>query len=243
MQRSLIFIVLLLFINTISPQAQEYERGISNPVFMPKGQWMLGGALSYKSNKQDNYKFLLIENWEGQSYNIGLTPYAMYTFKDNTGVGAKFSYKRNYLDIGSFNINIDDETSLTLEDYESINQMFYATVFLRNYLAIGDSKRFGLFVDNEISYGYGQSKIISGTGSDLDGTYETINELGIGVIPGLCAFINNTVSLEVAVDVLGINFRKVDQEFNRVETGSLTSSGADFKINLLTLKFGVSIYI
>ena len=121
--------------------------------------------------------------------------------------------------------------------------MFYTTGFLRNYLALGENRRFGLYVDTEISYGFGQSKIVSGADDNINGTFETINELQIGVVPGLCAFINNNAALEVSVDVLGISFRNVQQEFNRVETGSLTTSGADFKINLFTVKFGVSIYL
>ncbi|MBS2210342.1 hypothetical protein KEM09_02970 [Carboxylicivirga mesophila] len=210
---------------------------------MPKGQWMTGGTLSYQTNDQNNFKFLFIENWEGSNYSFRVTPYFMYTFRENTGVGGKFSYKRTFNKIKSFNIKIDDNTSLTLKDYESVSHMFYSTAFLRNYLAIGESRRFGLYVDTELSYGFGQSKIVSGKGADLNGTYETINELQIGVVPGLCAFINNNVALEVSVDVVGISFRNIDQEFNRIDTGSLTTSGANFKIDLFSIKFGVSIYI
>lgn len=236
-------LITLLFIFAYPTIAQEFDRGITNPVFMPKGQWMVGGTMSYKTNNQDNYKFLFIENWDGSSYNFRVTPYFMYTFKENTGVGVKFSYKRTFTDISSFDIKLDDNTSISLNDYESINHMFYTTGFLRNYLALGENKRFGLFVDTELSYGYGQSKMISGTGAELNGTYETINEIQIGVVPGLCAFINDNAALEVSIDVLGLSYKKVNQEFNRVDKGSYTSSGADFKINLLTVKFGVSIYL
>ncbi len=238
-----ILLLLTILISSVSIYAQEFDRGITNPTFMPKGQWMVGGTVSYKTNNQDNYKFLFIENWDGNGYNLKVTPYFLYTFKENTGVGGKFSYKRSHTNISSFNIKIDDNTTISLNDYESINHMFYSTAFLRNYLALGENRRFGLYVDTEVSYGFGQSKIQSGADENINGTYETINELQIGVVPGLCAFINNTAALEVSVDVLGISFRDVQQEFNRVETGSLTTSGADFKINLFTVKFGVSIYI
>lgn len=242
--RAQIFILFLFIIPSFySASSQEFDRGIINPTFMPKGQWMIGGTLSYKTNNQDNYKFLFIENWDGNGYNFKVTPYFLYTFKENTGIGGKFSYKRSYTDISSFNIKIDENTDISLNDYESINHMFYTTGFLRNYLALGENRRFGLYVDTEISYGFGQSKIVSGADDNINGTFETINELQIGVVPGLCAFINNNAALEVSVDVLGISFRNVQQEFNRVETGSLTTSGADFKINLFTVKFGVSIYL
>ncbi len=238
----LIFSVIILLASSFASSAQEFDRGIVNPVFMPKGQWMAGGTISYKTNDQSNFKFLFVENWNGNNYDFRVTPYFLYTFKDNTGIGAKFSYRRTFNQISSFDIKIDDNTSLSLKDYESVSHMFYSTAFLRNYLALGESKRFGLYVDTELSYGFGQSKITSGTGPDLDGTYETINEFQIGVVPGLCAFINDNVALEVSVDVLGISFKNVEQEFNRIDTGSLTSSGANFKIDLFSVKFGVSIY-
>ncbi len=219
------------------------ERHINSPIFVPKGEWMVGGSISYQTNELDNFSFIIIENWNTSSYNFKVTPYFLYTFKDNTGVGAKFSYKRSYNKISSLNIKLDDELSFSIGDYESINQMFYSTGFIRNYLAIGNNKRFGLYVDSELSYGFGQNKIISGKDESLKGTYETINEIHIGVIPGLTAFINGYAALEVAVDVLGINYKKIDQEFNRVDKGSLSTSGANFKINLFSIRFGISIYI
>ncbi|MCY1720044.1 hypothetical protein OU798_06805 [Prolixibacteraceae bacterium Z1-6] len=226
---------------SINTTPTTFKREVENPVFMPKGQWMTGGTFSYKQFNQNDFHFLVLDNWNGQNYNFKVTPYFMYAVKDNTGLGGKFSYRRNLKRIESMQIVID-KTIIDIKATEVLSHMFYGTAFLRSYLGLGDSKRFGLFVDTELTYGMGQGRSKKGLNEEITGTYQTTKEFEIGVVPGLVAFINDYVALEVSVNVLGLNFKKTDQEFNRVDHGSFTSVNTDFKLNLLTLNFGVSIY-
>ena len=89
--------------------------------------------------------------------------------------------------------------------------MISGTGFIRTYIGIGNSKIFGLFNEARLTYGYGRGKLLSGTGKDLEGTYQVINNLQIGMSPGLTAFVSDFAAVEVSVGLMGFNFKWVDQ--------------------------------
>ena len=121
--------------------------------------------------------------------------------------------------------------------------MVSGSFFIRTYLNLGDSKRFGLFNEARVTYGYGQSNVEDGTGDELKGTHQIKQNLNFGVAPGITCFVNNYVAVEAAIDVLGLDFKWYDQKTNQVETGKRTNSGANFKINLLSINLGITFYI
>ena len=67
--------------------------------------------------------------------------------------------------------------------------------------------------------------------------------------PPLCrdlasgAFITNEVALEVSVGLLGFDYQKVVQTTNQVEHSEMEQSGANFKLNIFSIGFGLSFYI
>jgi hypothetical protein len=75
------------------------------------------------------------------------------------------------------------------------------------------------------------------------GTFQNIYGAGLNVVPGLCVFATNNICVEVAVGVLGINFKYVEQETNLVDKSTMQQSGANFKINPLSISLGMSFYI
>ena len=75
------------------------------------------------------------------------------------------------------------------------------------------------------------------------GTFQNIYGGGLNVVPGLCVFATNEVCVEVAVGVLGLNYQYVKQETNLVETSVMQQSGANFKINPLSINLGMSFYL
>ena len=48
--------------------------------------------------------------------------------------------------------------------------------------------------------------------------------------------------MEVAIGVLGLEYSKVDQYKNQVEHSRMTTSGANFRINPLSIELGTCIY-
>ena len=53
----------------------------------------------------------------------------------------------------------------------------------------------------------------------------------------------NNTALELSIGVFGIGYEKSKQVRNQIETGSVESSNMNFKVNLLSIGFGVSFYL
>ena len=68
---------------------ERIDRGIMQTVFIPKGQWMAGGTVSYSEHEEDNLNFLVIKNVQGLGYTFNVSPYVGYFFKDNMAAGLR----------------------------------------------------------------------------------------------------------------------------------------------------------
>ena len=234
-------ILLLLAVIVGSAEAQRgkrtierIDRDVQKAVFVPKGTWMVGGSVSYSEHDESNLNFLIMKDVEGKGYNFSVSPYVGYFFRDNISAGFRFTYNRDYLDLGNMDINLGDIT-LSFDDLYYLEHKYEATGFLRTYIPIGRSKIFGLFNEARLTYGYGKGKNSTGSGTTYDGTFQTVQNFQIGFAPGLTAFITNWSAVEVSVGVMGFDFKWIDQQSNRIEEGSMRTSSGNFKINLFSI--------
>lgn len=221
---------------------EHFDRGIKTSVFIPKGQWMVGGSFSYSESSSGDYKFLILKNVEGKSYTFSVSPSFAYFIRDNVAVGGRFSYTRDYIDIGNLDIDLSDDLSFSITHASLVEHMFYGTGFVRTYINLGDSRRFGLFNEARLTFGAGQGKTYSGKGETLDGVYETIKHLQVGIAPGMTAFITNNAAVEVSVGVMGFDSKWIDQDHNKVIEGSRRVTSAKFKIDLFSINLGMTYY-
>lgn len=249
MGKKLITILLLLAVIVGSAEAQRgkraierIDRDVQKAVFIPKGTWMVGGSVSYSEHDESNLNFLIMKDVEGKGYNFSVSPYVGYFFRDNIAAGFRFTYNRDYLDLGNMDINLGDIT-LSFDDLYYLEHKYEATGFLRTYIPIGRSKIFGLFNEARLTYGYGKGKNSTGSGTTYDGTFQTVQNLQIGFAPGLAAFITNWSAVEVSVGVMGFDFKWIDQQSNQIEEGSMRTSSGNFKINLFSINIGMTFYI
>ena len=90
MTKRLLLAIVCIVAVTVSAEAQKRERklkridrGVQEKVFIPKGQWMAGGSVSYSEHEEDNLNFLVLKNVEGKGYNFKVSPYFGYFFADN----------------------------------------------------------------------------------------------------------------------------------------------------------------
>ena len=218
------------------------DRDVQSQVFIPKGTWMAGGTVSYSEHDESNLNFLVIKDVEGKGYDFNVSPYVGYFFRDNIAAGFRFAYNRDYLDLGNLDMDLGDLT-LSFKDLYYLEHKYEASGFLRTYMPIGRSKIFGLFNEARLTYGYGRGKNSTGSGTDYDGSFQTVQNLQIGFAPGLTAFITDWSAIEVSVGVMGFNFKWIDQETNRVEEGSQRVSSGNFKINLFYINIGMTFYL
>lgn len=165
MSRKLFTLLLLLAIVTGTVNAQRgkrtikrIDREVQEAVFIPKGTWMAGGAVSYSEHDESNLNFLVIKDLEGNGYNFAISPYVGYFFRDNISAGVRFAYRRNYLDLGNVDANLGDIT-ISFKDLYYLEHKYETSGFLRTYIPIGKSKIFGLFNEARVTYGTVRARI------------------------------------------------------------------------------------
>ncbi|MGM9802569.1 MAG: hypothetical protein ACI308_00170 [Muribaculaceae bacterium] len=237
-------IVLFLFLGTFSAQGQEYfSRNIEQIVFVPKGQWIVGFSANYGQSKFDNYEYLVVEGLDGDDYSFKVSPMLCYMFKDDLGVGGRFAYQRTRTKLNSANVVLSSDDSFDIDNLYAITQSYHSTALLRNYMSLGKSKRFGLVNEMSLRYGFSESKLASGSGTDFSGSFMRTHSLGLGVSPGIVMFLSNYSAIEVNVGVLELGYSHMKQTNNQVQISNTKSKSANFKVNLFSISLGVAFYL
>ena len=234
---------LLLGVSLTTVHAQEFDRGIVLNTFIPKGQWVVGNSISYSEYSNDNYQFLVVENMDGIGYTFKVSPMFCYIIKDNLGLGGRFAYERSLTKLDNASIKIGDDLNFDMDNVYSLSHSYSGMAIMRNYISIGNSSRFGLFNELQLSLGGGESKMVNGSGESLTGTFERSFNFNIGIAPGLMAFLNDYTAIEVNVGLLGFNYSHVKQTTDQVYTGKRSQNMANFKVNIFSLGLGIAFYL
>lgn len=223
--------------------SQRIDREIAKLVFIPQGQWMVGGTFSYSEHEENNLNFLVLKNIEGLGYTFKVSPYVGYFFKNNMSAGVRFAYNRTYLDMSNFEVNLGEDFKISLKDLYYLEHNYEVSGFLRTYVPLGKSKIFGLFNELRLTYAYGVGKNSTGSGTEYDGTFERSNMLQLGIAPGLTAFVTNWSAVEVSIGVMGYGLEWKKQKTNQVEEGYRRTSSGNFKINLFSINIGMTFFL
>lgn len=236
--------VVMTLISSVGVCAQEvFERKLEQIPFVPKGQWITGISVSYSQSDQNNYQFLIFEDLNGDTYTFKVSPMLMFCFKDNLAAGGRFAYSRQRTRLNTADVVLDSETNYNVENLYSISHNYNGMAAFRVYLSLGKNTRFGLFNEIQVQVGGGQSKLCSGAGQDLSGTYEKNVSFNVGLAPGACIFLNNYSALEVNVGVLGFNYNHTRSTTDQIYVANRHTKSANFKINLFSISFGVTFYL
>lgn len=219
------------------------NRGISNlkNEFVPKGQWVFGGSVSYSTHSNNNYTFLIVEDIQSNGYQFKISPILGYAYARNSLVGVRFGYSRGLTKLDNASLSI---TSLDNAFYHSIKHAYNVEALWRKYIPLGkDNKRFALFAEVALALGGSQSKLAAGPQTSLSGTYAKSFDVGLGVNPGIAAFLTNNMAIEVNIGVFGFNYSNTRQVSNQVVTGTTSSSQMNFKVNIFSIGLGASFYL
>ena len=236
-------VVLASLVCSNATAREKFDRGITMQTFMPKGMWFFGGNISYTQHNNEDYKMLgLLNDFSSRGYTFAVRPMFGYTFKDNMAAGLAFTYQRSMLQIDNVSLSLGD-LSFGISDYYNIEHVYTGTIFLRNYINLGSSRRFALINDLKLQFGGGQGKLINGARGDLTGTYTKIYQIGLLCSPGVSVFVNNFASVEATIGVLGYQYKRTEQTTNQIHHGSRTTSGANFKIDIFSIALGMVFYL
>lgn len=241
--KRILFILLLIPVALASGAQEEFKRDLESVVFVPKGQWVTGVSVNYSQSNQNDYQFLILENLSGDTYSFKVSPMVCYIFKDDMGAGGKFVYSRSLTKLEHGDIVLDSETSYDFDNLYRLSHNYSVMGIFRNYFSLGRSKRFGFFNEMQLELGGGQSKLMQGKSTDITGNYESNFHLNVGLAPGMVVFLNNYSAIEVNVGVLGFQYTHTKQLNDRIYESHRHSKSANFRINLLSISFGMSFYL
>ncbi len=222
------------------------ERGLTSyeNVFIPKGQWLVGGTGSYSEHENKDYSLVVVDKIGSIGYRVDVSTVFAYSFSNNNAVGARLSYNRSLLRMDKSKIAFgegDSGVNLSLDDCYLLSHSYSAMAILRQYISIGENKRFALFNEIQLAGGGAQSKF--SYDSPVQGTYSTTTEFAVNFAPGVTAFITNRLAVEINVGAMGFSYSNTEELHNQVHSGRNTSNLFNFKVNILSIKFGLAYYL
>lgn len=221
-----------------------FDRGLSNYLFIPRGQWTFGLTASYGEISTDNLEmFNLLSDVDISGHMFSIKPYLAYFIKNNVSVGMRFGYSSGKANIDSFKVDIDEDMNFNLHDIMYRDESYTAAFTLRQYIGIARRGRFGVFNEVELAFSSGNSDFQRPYSGELRRTHTTYMETGLNFSPGVCVFIMENVSFNLSFGVFGFYLRNVKQMEDGVSTGNRFSSGANFRLNIFNLNFGIAVHI
>ena len=224
---------------------RKFDRGLTNYRFIPQGEWICGLAVSYTGyNSKDSDLLLLIKDFNFTGSLFGIHPYVGYFVSDNNCIGLQLGYSATNANLGNLSIDILEDMDISLSDLSYNLKKFSAGIFHRAYIGLTRSGQIGVFNETSLTLESGTSHFIRGNQETGFKDTKTIsNEVVLGINPGISVFVLKNVSANVSVGILGLNYRSSKQYIDNVETGVYKTGGANFKINILNIKIGVTVHI
>ena len=246
---------------------QRIDRSEMKATFIPKGLWMCGATVNYREWENENENLLVLKNLNMDGHIFSVAPYVGYFVSNNLALGLRYNYSRYYfflgnLDLNMGKLNITEESgqdilnntdfSINLQDLYYLEHKHEVSFFMRNYMPLFGSKILGAFAEVRATYSHADGKNSTGRRegelNTLDGTYETVNKLQLGVTPGLCVFVTNFAAVEASIGVLGVDykwssFKNLHPNAKEYEYGHNRSGGVNFKFNIFTINLGMTFYL
>ena len=221
-----------------------YDRGITNYRFIKKNKWIGGVTVSIFNYETDNSRLLfsLLKDIDINLRTFSIHPFVGYTVSDNTVVGLKLGYSRISGGINNFALNVED-FDIALKDIKYTDDAYSFNLFHRSYVGLDSKGLFALFNETTLGYSMGSTRFSQGSGETLKYTDTSINQLNIGLNPGIAIMIMPNVGAEMSFGVAGFTYNWEKQKKSSGEVGKRTNSGANFKINLFNINIGITVCI
>lgn len=221
-----------------------FDRGLTNLLYVPKGQWTFGLTASYGEISTDNLElFGLLTDVDITAHAFSIKPYFAYFIKNNLSVGLRFKYYNARGDLDSFNVDMADSFNFNLHDIGYKAESYSASAFLSSYVGLSRNGRFGVYNEVELAFASGSSDFTRPFGSEIRNTHTGWTEAQLNFSPGLQVFIMKNVAFHVSFGVFGFYLRNEKQTENGEKIGSRFSSGGNFRFNIFNINFGIGIFI
>jgi hypothetical protein len=176
-----------------------------------KGKIMLGGSVGFNSTK--------VEGAAKSDVSFNIVPNVGYFVSDNFAIGTGVGYTSNK--------EVSDN---------NLNQAFRVAPFGRYYVNLSDQFKF--FGQLSVPMEFGNDKFVDNNGNTGAKIAKT-TDIGVNLAPGFAFFPTKKIGIEVSVNGLGYNNRKVTNEITGYET---TVNSFGLEASTLAPKLGVQFH-
>lgn len=234
----LLFIILASFQSFSQEDSTKRFRGAEIDVRLDKGDIMLGGTLGLDLRSAENENQLLrtavTENKDVFSFRLD----GAYALKDDWFVGMGFVWGVTNREGDYIDPNTGDLSSVQFH-----STRYSVRPFIKNHLPLDQNRRFNLVVQTEMGFSINQSIEESVTNEVVTRTLEREWGMGLGVRPGLLAFVMKNFAVEASVNIAGIGFTVLEVNKTDEPDVNVRSAELDLKIDLLQLNLGFITYL
>lgn len=221
-----------------------FDRGLFNFLFIPKGVWQLGLTASYGEIGLDDMQMGdLLANLDLSGHTFSIKPYLSYFVRSNLSVGFRLGYTKSQATLGQLKMDIEEDMNLNIQNVSYDDESYTAAVNLRQYIGLGRGSRFGVFNEAELSFSSGNSYFRRPFAGEPKVTRTTYMDARITFSPGVCVMVMKNVSFNLSFGIFGFHLRNSKQTVDGEEMGSRVTSGANFRLNIFNLNFGLGVHI
>ena len=202
-----------------------------------KGKAFVGGSFGVSTNQANDTKNLLgVAVNESKTTKFDIDLYGGYFLKDNLALGMRVGFSSEKT---SRNAGAGAELSTNNEVYRG----YLFSPFIRNYFTLDKNGVFNLFNETKIGVGFGEGISQTDYQNEITRTVSNSFLLNVGLSPGLAVIMGETVSVEAAVDILGLTSEWQTLSYDdRPNEGTQSSTDLDFSLSLLSLNLGIVFY-
>ena len=245
--------ILMLSLTTMLANAQSGEKDSTrsysssellssyydSPDFQPfaKGKWYtkLSFSLSDKDLQNSARLFDRVEAGNDLSYGISIS--AGHFLKDYFAVGAGVDYNESSFE-GAI-INMDSDTIQT----NTISRDISIAPNIRLVMPLSKNERLSLYNDIGVSFGYGRS--LKRETQEMDEIYSQFSDrmtFGIGFSPGITYFAFENFAFEAGLNLMGYRMNIEKSTDGDGIKSKKVEHDVNLRLNLLSLKMGVSYF-
>lgn len=233
-RQSVLFLVMLFLPALLCGQ----DRGLGNPnsVYIEKGTFAAGLSGSYHTwNAEGGMDLLgIVTGLDGKVKSLSADAHADWFFKDNLALIAMAGYSNMAVDGNSAKLSV----ILDLSNKHLRRENYVASVGVRKYIPLFDSKILALFGEGRLSGSRGYSKNYSVTDRGKEGTYSDLYSVDLGLVAGVSVFIADRLAIQVSLPKFFIGYeweKQTEAQVNERRFSGLTISS---EYDLLRLELG-----
>ncbi len=202
-----------------------------------KGTIYVGASMSLEDRTQENTENIFEKVIDGDRVNFDILLKGGYFINDYSMLGLTFNFFENKFE----GILFKDPDMV---ESNSITRGFSITPNYRTSIPLTQNERLSFFTTAGLTIG--KSNTLKRDTKNTDEIEKSFSEnfnFRVGLSPGVTFFAMENFALEIQLDVVGYEYKVEKKTKNETQTSRDVRHNVDFKLNLLSVKLGVSYYL